>query len=1199
MPPASQLCRSDPRFVGDPIDVVTGANTDAPVDLTQRGPILFQWVRYYDSARSHIHGSLGWGQSHDFDRTLTRDLDGLRYEDPTGRVVGFIDIDVGNRFVAGGLTLTRINEPTYLVTTPGQPDEEYRFTPTSNVARLARLIQGKNTIELRYTNGLLSEIIDSRGRLIRVTSDKGNRVLRLEVIDPKNNLPILALLTYDYDPAGNLIRATDYLHHTLSFAYDAANRMTRRTDRVGYAFHFRYDDEGRCVHSRGDDGLFEVTLDYQPDAKTTFVRRGDGGQWIYFYNDAGTITQITDPYGNATQFIQDDAGRTVQEVDPLGNVTELHYNWLGQHDYRIDPNGHVLPTRAQDPDPPDPLAYQLPETPMEWEFGNLLSRDTITPPTKDDPVLCLFPASVYNAVLGMVNPGQPKPNMNGAPATEQLDEHDRPLEQTGPNFTERWQYDPYGNLIEHRDREGSVSRYVFGSWNSLKQEIDPLGHVTKYEHTTQGSVAKVVDPGGTVTEYGYDLCERLIEVRRQGKVRETYRRDKAGNIIGKKDAQGKSLVTWEIGPGNLDAVRVLASGERHEFAYDERGNILSAKAPSGAVTMTYDEDGKVLSDQRDGKGVVHDFEWATLLSTTYFDKFKVVYETDDNGDLLITDPLGGQHRFKRSPNGLIAKLFASGDRELCHFDSEGRCLHKAVVRASSGMKPRMRSYHYSQTGDLLTVNDTESGYTKYAYDQAHRLGKETIPGGETRYFGFDAAGNLMFQPGLADVAYDPGNRITRANGDLFAHNTRDHISVRMNGRSKTHYHYNDLDMLVRCDIDGAEWTATYDPLCRRVQKTWVGRTTTYYWDDFRLAAEVRNDDSVRIYIYADEVALVPFLFVEYADLEAEPSEGKLYYIFTNQVGVPIRVENDAGKSCWTARIDPFGYAHIGKGSTIEMPLRFPGHYFDPETGLHYNRFRYFSPELGRYLQSDPAGQDGGVNLYAYPVNPLIGVDIDGMKKPGSGSRKGSKSANPPIGPPAGCDTIPGAKEMSEKQIKAEMEKKAKEMVAAMEAARKAKPPQRTIKLPDGTEIKTSRTARGPCLAVVCDKETGKVYYAQNSNKDHELNPPLNQRTKELRDAAPPPKERKDGKAPPPQGSTRNDGTPGRHAEVLATNQALEDRKKKDPSAPPPETVPEDIKIHNVNTNKSKPEASTKPMPCCPNCTHITKGSTPLTGIRDK
>ena len=63
---------------------------------------------------------------------------------------------------------------------------------------------------------------------------------------------------------------------------------------------------------------------------------------------------------------------------------------------------------------------------------------------------------------------------------------------------------------------------------------------------------------------------------------------------------------------------------------------------------------------------------------------------------------------------------------------------------------------------------------------------------------------------------------------------------------------------------------------------------------------------------------------------------------------------------------------------IEMPLRFPGHYFDRETGLHYNGFRYFSPELGRYLEPDPAGLAGGINAYAYRPRPLITVDINGL-----------------------------------------------------------------------------------------------------------------------------------------------------------------------------------------------------------------------------
>jgi RHS repeat-associated protein len=982
---AGRSCRSDPRFVGDPIDVVTGSNTDAPADLVQRGPIPFQWVRYYSSARCQTPCSLGWGHSHDFDRLLYRDLDGLRYEDPFGSVTGFEDLAVGGSQAAGGMLLTRTEEQAYKISQPGEPDQVFLFLPGRDVARLAYLRRGKHAITFRYAgNGPLSEIIDSHGRLIRVAADQAGRVLKLAFADPKTDRPTRDLLTYEYDAAGNLVRATDLYKTTLTFAYDAGNRMTRRTDRRGYSFHFEYDDQGRCVHSRGDDGLFEVFLDYQPEAKTTFVRRGDGGQWIYFYNDAGAITQVTDPYGCATQYVQDDRGRTAQEIDPNGNVTQFHYNALGQNDYLIDPNGYILPTRDADPDPPDPLAYQLPETPLEWEFGHLLPVGIVKPPHADDAVLSQFPAAVFNTFLGKTKAYDASVQAEGdgatAPASTLENDFGRPLELSGPRFTERWKYDPNGNLIEHQDRDGAVWRSAYSSWNACSQEIDPLGHVTSYEHSVQGLITKVTDPGGTVTEFGYDLKGKIVEVRRHGRVRERYRRDKAGNVVEKKDSRGRTLVTWEVGPGNLDKVRSLASGEQHVFAYDEVGRVTSAKTPAGTATFSYDEFGRTLTDLRDGKGVVHEFDLDQLVSTTYFGKFKVVYATDDRGDVVVIDPRGGEHRFQRSESGMVAKHLADGDRELCQFDARGRCLRKALFRPTSAAAPWMRSHAYSSTGDLLAVSDTACGLTRYAYDVAHRLDQETLPDGTARRFAYDAADNLHAQPGQAKVVMDPGNRLREANGERFTYNDRDHLSLRTGPHGTTRYEYNDLDMLVRCDINGAEWTADYDAYCRRVTKTWQGRTTTFYWDDFRLAAEVRHDGSVRIYVYADEIALVPFLFLEYANLGAGPDSGRRFYLYTNQVGVPIRVDDAEGTTCWAGRIDPYGRAEVNKNCTLDMPLRFPGHYYDPETGLHYNRYRYFSPELGRYLQSDPAGLRGGINLYAYPVDPLTEADIDGLSK---------------------------------------------------------------------------------------------------------------------------------------------------------------------------------------------------------------------------
>ena len=735
------------------------------------------------------------------------------------------------------------------------------------------------------------------------------------------------------------------------------------------------------------------------------MRRGDGGQWIYLYNAAGTVTKVTDPYGGATSFTVDETGRVTEEIDPKGNVTRLLYDASGRHYARLDPLGYLLPTAAENPNPPDPLAYELPETPLEWEHGRLLWGRKIGRLAAGDPAFEGFSASVLSAFLEhdtLAGRGESNSELDRtedlAPTTE--DDQGRPVQKGEPGHIERWKYEPNGNLAEHHDRDGAVYRYIYRSWNALHQEIDPLGHATVFSQSSQGFVNRVEDPGGTITEYGYDLKDRLVEVRSLGRVQERYGYDAAANIVEKTDGQGRTLVTWEVGPATLDVVRRLGSGETHSFEYDERGRIISAVTPDGTATFAFAQDGGLLTDKRDGLGVAHEFESRQLVATTYLDKFRVSYETKDTGDLVITDPTGAHHRVRVSDGGLVAKHLANGSRELCMYDAVGRCRRKALVRDGQYGLPRMRSFAYSRAGDFLGVTDSVQGTVRYRYDQAHRLAEETLPDGSRRAFGYDPAGNLRCQPGLADVEMDSGNRLHTANGDRFTYNGRDHLSNREGPSGTTLYEYNALDMLVRCEINGENWTASYDAFCRRIRKTWRGQTTTYCWDDFRLAAEIRHQGSLRLYVYEENVALVPFMFLEYAGINSEPDSAKRYYIFTNQIGVPIRVEDDVGRTCWSARIDPYGRAQIDRDSTLEMPLRFPGHYHDPETDLHYNHFRYFSPELGRYLQSDPAGLEGRINLYAYPANPLTGADIDGL---GAKSRRsGKKGKGTPAGAGAGC-----------------------------------------------------------------------------------------------------------------------------------------------------------------------------------------------------
>jgi RHS repeat-associated protein len=277
------------------------------------------------------------------------------------------------------------------------------------------------------------------------------------------------------------------------------------------------------------------------------------------------------------------------------------------------------------------------------------------------------------------------------------------------------------------------------------------------------------------------------------------------------------------------------------------------------------------------------------------------------------------------------------------------------------------------------------GAARYAYDPAHRLAEG---------FEYDAAGNLLRQPGLKEVRIRDGNRIAEANGERFEYNSRNHISARISEAGTTRYVYDSSDMLIAVESPKGRWEARYDALARRVSTTSGAHSKSYYWDGDRLAAEVSSDGRVRLYIYADDFSFTPFLLLDYADLEADPKSGKACYLYCNHLATPLAAEDDSGSVVWQARVEPYGAASIGRDAAVDVPLRFPGHYFDAETGLHYNRYRYYSPELGRYLQSDPVGIRGGANLYAYTNNPLKRVDLEGLNDCGDDG-----SSKPPPGKP--------------------------------------------------------------------------------------------------------------------------------------------------------------------------------------------------------
>src|SRR5262249_10915319 len=259
-----------------------------------------------------------------------------------------------------------------------------------------------------------------------------------------------------------------------------------------------------------------------------------------------------------TRFKLNDRGQVIEESDPAGNVTQYKYNRWGGHTVRVDPLGYFMPPMHVQPNPPDPLNYELPKKPLEWEFGRLLDPAGIGTPDLHDPVFLSFPAPVVNTVLGLTpthHPGKrpettpgtspPAPRQSYDPMGRVVEEED----ETGN--VRRWKYDANGNLLEHRDGDGGTHRYVYTSWNLVQRVISPTGDATAFEYSLHQQVTRLTDPGGTVSEYLYDHKDRLVEVRRHGRVKERYRYDAADNLIEKTGADGRPLLSFEVQAPNL------------------------------------------------------------------------------------------------------------------------------------------------------------------------------------------------------------------------------------------------------------------------------------------------------------------------------------------------------------------------------------------------------------------------------------------------------------------------------------------------------------------------------------------------------------------------------------------------------------------------------------------------------------------------
>ncbi|HHH27127.1 MAG TPA: RHS repeat protein, partial [Polyangiaceae bacterium] len=881
----------------------------------------------------------------------------------------FLEAD-GETTFAQGFTLTRVAATEYHVSRHAQPTRVFR-AGASREWPVCELRQNDSAVRVeRDESQLVSAVWIDEDRALRFRYDDARHLERIRLYDRNRQEPI-ELVRYRYDAAGCLEKVVDVYKQTIAFEYDEHRRMVRHADTSGFAFLFQYDHFNRCFSSAGEDGLLSVTLTFRPEAFETELLDANGAVWLYQYDPSETLLRIVDPYGDALLFERDAQGRLVAEIDSAGRRTEYLHDAAGAQVAKRLPDGTVvqLPHPRDEPEHPP---HRVPSSAIEWEYGDLGGDEFGLPDSLE--LRGVLPAAVHSILVTSEHPlrGKVEEKYNEAGLLT------RGVLEDGRK--RRYGYTARGKVRRYRDFDGSDYKLETRSWDLPHILTDPLGNATQFDYTQTAELQEAIDPAGNTIHYGYDLKDRLSTITRDVFLHDRYEYDGSDNLTAKYDGNGRQLLALEYDGHNRLVRRELIGSDEHRFEYDERGWVTKAKTQLHTTRFAWDYVQRRLKDERDGRGVQHRFTGVDLAQTTVLGRFTTEYHRVHGETTIVVDPSGGTHRLRRHGRGVFTRDYNNGLSETAQYSPRGWCLGKTAYATDKPDAAWTRRYDYSGEGDLTRVIDTERGVTQHAHDAAHRLVGTTHSDGRRDTYRYTKSGSLLEKPGLTDTTVGHLNQLRYAAGHRFEYGVRQHVSKHTapNG-AELEFRYDARDQLVAASVNGQPFfSAEYDAIGRRIEKTVRGETTTYYWDGDRLAAEVRPDGQLRVYVYPDAFAMVPLLFIDYTSVDAEPESGQRYYLFCDQRGCPERVVDEQGETVWEAYVEPYGTAHVRVGQDFYQPLRFPGHFWDAELGLHYNRFRYYSPWLGRYLQVDPIGEGGGWNVYGYPFGPSAQVDVDGL-----------------------------------------------------------------------------------------------------------------------------------------------------------------------------------------------------------------------------
>ena len=312
-----------------------------------------------------------------------------------------------------------------------------------------------------------------------------------------------------------------------------------------------------------------------------------------------------------------------------------------------------------------------------------------------------------------------------------------------------------------------------------------------------------------------------------------------------------------------------------------------------------------------------------------------------------------------------------------------------LLVARDEISGRVARYDYDEVDNLISAEYERGGEVERLYRVSDRMGNlfETRERDDRRYdaggrlaedrehfYHYDCEGNLVFKEFKEMVLH----------GGIVAPINKERLETELGIRFRAfgtgwRYDWQSDGMLARVvRPDGKEVSFAYDALGRRIRKSFAGTTTQFVWD-----GNVPLHEWQEVAADAGKADVTTWLFEQNTFIPAAKlaANGESFSIVSDYLGTPLRAFDNNGNKVWEQELDIFGRKRRkGNNKSSFIPFKYQGQYEDVETGLYYNRFRYYEPNTGTYISQDPIGLVGGnPTLYAYVGSPNNWYDIFGLR----------------------------------------------------------------------------------------------------------------------------------------------------------------------------------------------------------------------------